>query len=96
MARHHAPSFIGLLIASIILRIIGLICALLGFILCIMILGNADGAPAVVVMTALIPGIAILVWGVFIVAAGEGLNALKVIAESTDETAYVLRRKLGG
>jgi hypothetical protein len=94
MAKHRAPSFMGLYIASIILRLLGLLCVLLGFILTILILTQANEIGLAGTLMATMPGLAILMWGIFIVAAGEALNALKVIAESTDETAYVLRRKL--
>jgi hypothetical protein len=97
MPRRQAPSFMGLHIASILIRIAGGISIVLGSILVILILSQIGQtqARAGVIIGAMMPGVAVLLWGIFMYAAGEALVALKIIAESTDETAYVLRRKLG-
>ena len=95
--RHrHVPTFTGLVLASVLLRVFAGLSIIVGLVLTILILVQASDSrlSAGATLAATMPGVAILLWSVFIFAAGEALIALKVIAESTDETAYILRRKL--
>ena len=95
MAKYRTPSFIGLTVASILLTIFGAIAIIVGIVLSALVVNyaSAEGASPAAVFMSMLPGVAIALFGLFLIAVGEVLKALQFIAESTGRTAYILSRK---